>query len=159
MLLIGAKPVALEAGLDPVLPGDARTCCCTGVGRRFGHKLNRIVVDHRLYATSARTLIAIIETLDHEFERVMLVGYNQGPADLARHSSNELIGMPAFALRTFDNIGVQHGLAALNAGAITTTQFLDLNRYIGGYDQDEKYIPQRTVGDAGAIRRACSTRA
>ncbi len=58
-----------------------------------------------------------------------------------------------FALRTFDNVGVQYGLAALNSGAISTTQFLDLNQYVGGYDQDEKYIPQRTVGDAGAIRR------
>jgi hypothetical protein len=58
-----------------------------------------------------------------------------------------------FALRTFDNVGVQYGLAALNAGLITTTQFLDLNQYVGGYDQDEKYIPQRTVGDAGAIAR------
>lgn len=58
-----------------------------------------------------------------------------------------------FALRTFDNVGVQYGLVALNAGTITTTQFLDLNQYIGGYDQNEKYIAQRTVGDAGAIRR------
>ncbi|MDE2369623.1 MAG: hypothetical protein KGN16_11680 [Burkholderiales bacterium] len=58
-----------------------------------------------------------------------------------------------FALRTFDNVGVQYGLAALNAGVITPTQFLDLNQYVGGYDADEKYIPQRTVGDAGAIRR------
>ncbi len=61
--------------------------------------------------------------------------------------------MTGFALRTFDNVGVQYGLAAFNAGVITTTQFLDLNQYIGGYDSDEKYIPQRTVGDVGAIRR------
>ncbi len=59
-----------------------------------------------------------------------------------------------FALRTFDNVGVQYGLAALNAGVITTTQFLDLNEKIGGYDQDENYIAQRTVGDIGAIKRA-----
>jgi Tannase-like family of unknown function (DUF6351) len=59
-----------------------------------------------------------------------------------------------FALRSFDNVGVQYGLAALNAGIITTAQFLDLNEAIGGYDQDENYIPQRTVGDAGAIKRA-----
>ncbi len=59
-----------------------------------------------------------------------------------------------FGLRPFDNVGVQYGLVALNAGIITTTQFLDLNEGIGGYDQDENYIAQRTVGDAGAIRRA-----
>ena len=43
---------------------------------------------------------------------------------------------------------------ALNAGLITTTQFLDLNEQVGGYDQDGNYIPSRSVGDAGAIRRA-----
>ena len=59
-----------------------------------------------------------------------------------------------FALRAFDNVGVQYGLAALNAGAITTAQFLNLNEKIGGYDQDENYIAQRTIGDAGAIKRA-----
>jgi hypothetical protein len=59
-----------------------------------------------------------------------------------------------FALRAYDNVGVQYGLAALNAGSITTTQFLDLNENVGGYDNDANYVPTRTVGDAGAIARA-----
>jgi hypothetical protein len=58
-----------------------------------------------------------------------------------------------FGLRTFDNVGVQYGLGALNSGAITTTQFLDLNERIGGVDQDFNYIASRAVGDAGAIKR------
>jgi hypothetical protein len=58
-----------------------------------------------------------------------------------------------FALRPFDNVGVQYGLAALNAGVITKAQFLDLNATIGGYDHDANYIAARTVGDPGAIRR------
>jgi Tannase-like family of unknown function (DUF6351) len=58
-----------------------------------------------------------------------------------------------FALRPFDNVGVQYGLAALNGKAITTTQFLDLNEKIGGYDQDANYLSSRSVGDAGAIKR------
>ena len=58
------------------------------------------------------------------------------------------------ALRPFDNTGVQYGLAAFNSGAITAAQFLDLNEKIGGYDQDAAYVPSRTVGDTGAIRRA-----
>ena len=58
-----------------------------------------------------------------------------------------------FALRPVDNVGVQYGLAALNAGQITTTQFLNLNQFIGGYDQDFNYVPNRAVGDAGAILR------
>jgi Tannase-like family of unknown function (DUF6351) len=58
-----------------------------------------------------------------------------------------------FALRPFDNVGVQYGLHGLNAGQITTTQFLDLNEAIGGYDQDFNYVAARSVGDPGAITR------
>jgi len=59
-----------------------------------------------------------------------------------------------FALRPFDNLGVQYGLKALNDGAITTTQFLELNEKIGGYDQDFNYVAARSRGDSGAMRRA-----
>ena len=53
-----------------------------------------------------------------------------------------------------DNIGVQYGLEALNAGAITKQQFLDLNQNIGGYDNDGNYVATRTVGDPAAIAAA-----
>ena len=59
-----------------------------------------------------------------------------------------------FALRPWDNVGVQYGLGALNSGAITVKQFLDLNQDIGGYDNDANYVPRRTAGDVGAIKRA-----
>ena len=62
-----------------------------------------------------------------------------------------------FGLRTFDNTGVQYGLLALNSGAITKTQFLDLNERIGGYDNDLNYVSSRSVGAAGAIKRAHQT--
>ena len=58
-----------------------------------------------------------------------------------------------FGLSPYDNVGVQYGLAALNSGAITTTQFLDLNQGIGGVDQDYNYVSTRSTGDAGAIQR------
>ena len=59
-----------------------------------------------------------------------------------------------FGLRPFDNIGVQYGLGALNSGAISTTQFLDLNQGVGGVDQDFNYVASRALGDVGAIKRA-----
>jgi hypothetical protein len=59
-----------------------------------------------------------------------------------------------FALRPFDNVGVQYGLQALNAGIISPAQFLDLNEGIGGFDQDANHVAARSVGDRGAIRRA-----
>ena len=59
-----------------------------------------------------------------------------------------------FARRPLDNVGVQYGLGALNNGAITTAQFLDLNEKIGGYDNDGNVVSRRTVGDPAAIRAA-----
>jgi len=59
-----------------------------------------------------------------------------------------------FARRPIDNTGVQYGLQALNLGAITKQQFLDLNRNIGGYDNDGNYVATRTVGDVAAIEAA-----
>ena len=38
-----------------------------------------------------------------------------------------------YALRTYDNVGVQYGLEALKQGAISVDQFLDLNARIGGW--------------------------
>ena len=59
-----------------------------------------------------------------------------------------------FALRPFDNVGVQYGLVALKAGVISPAQFLDLNEKIGGFDRDANSVASRSVGDAGAITRA-----
>jgi hypothetical protein len=58
------------------------------------------------------------------------------------------------ALRPVDNVGVQYGLKALNAGVITVQQFLHLNQSIGGLDRDLKPQAQRTSGDLAAIVRA-----
>ncbi|HEX4348230.1 MAG TPA: DUF6351 family protein, partial [Vicinamibacterales bacterium] len=58
------------------------------------------------------------------------------------------------ALRTYDNVGVQYGLSALNAGVITPAQFIELNQKVGGVDQDDNYTETRAVGDAGAMKRA-----
>lgn len=59
-----------------------------------------------------------------------------------------------FARRPLDNVGVQYGLGALNAGVITKEQFLDLNAKIGGYDNDGKVVATRSVADPAAIRTA-----
>jgi hypothetical protein len=59
-----------------------------------------------------------------------------------------------FALRTFDNVGVQYGLQAFTAGTISAKQFLDMNEAIGGLDDDANAIAVRSVGDRGAIQRA-----
>ncbi|WP_298178081.1 DUF6351 family protein [Saccharomonospora sp.] len=62
-----------------------------------------------------------------------------------------------FARRPLDNVGVQYGLAALNDGAITVEQFLDLNARVGGFDHDANIVDERTEADPVAIRAGYRT--
>ena len=62
-----------------------------------------------------------------------------------------------FARRSLDNVGVQYGLRALQEGAITVDQFLDLNERIGGYDNDGRPQPERSVADPKALQTAYRT--
>jgi hypothetical protein len=62
-----------------------------------------------------------------------------------------------FARRPFDNVGVQYGLAAFNAGRITFEQFLDVNRRAGGHDANGAIVPERTAADPEALRLAYET--
>ena len=57
-----------------------------------------------------------------------------------------------FARKPQDNVGLQYGLAALNSGAISVDEFLELNEKIGGNDIDGHFTAQRLVGDPLAIR-------
>jgi hypothetical protein len=57
-----------------------------------------------------------------------------------------------FARKPQDNVGLQYGLAALNDGAISVDEFLELNEKIGGNDIDGNFVPQRSVGDPIALR-------
>jgi len=59
-----------------------------------------------------------------------------------------------WARRPTDNIGLQYGLAALNSGAITVDEFLDVNDKVGGTDIDGKIVAERTEGDPIALRAA-----
>lgn len=62
-----------------------------------------------------------------------------------------------WARRPLDNIGVQYGLKALNEGAITVDQFLDLNEAIGGYDLDGNIVDERHAADPDAVLHAYET--
>lgn len=61
------------------------------------------------------------------------------------------------ARRTFDNVGVQYGLGALQHGDITLDQFLDLNEDIGGYNDDGTIVAQRSVADPEGLAIAYRT--
>jgi hypothetical protein len=57
-----------------------------------------------------------------------------------------------WARRPTDNVGIQYGLAALNRGAISVDEFLDVNEKVGGTDINGAVVPQRTEGDPIAIK-------
>jgi hypothetical protein len=57
-----------------------------------------------------------------------------------------------FARKPQDNVGLQYGLAALNSGAISVDEFLDLNEKIGGNDVDGAFTTKRSVGNPAALR-------
>ena len=57
-----------------------------------------------------------------------------------------------WARRPTDNVGLQYGLAALNSGAITVDEFLDVNEKVGGTDIDGTVVAQRTEGDPIALK-------
>ncbi|MBC5781328.1 hypothetical protein H8N03_00130 [Ramlibacter sp. USB13] len=56
-----------------------------------------------------------------------------------------------YAKTPHDNLGIQYGLAALNAGRITVEQFLRLNELVGGYDINGQWQAGRMVADPGAV--------
>jgi hypothetical protein len=62
-----------------------------------------------------------------------------------------------FARQPYDNVGIQYGLQALNSGAITKQEFLDLNEKIGGLDIDGNFVSARSEGDSRAVERAYRT--
>lgn len=72
---------------------------------------------------------------------------------------NELGVRPqdGFTYQVTDNVGVQYGLKALQAGSITPEQFVDINEKIGGLDIDGNYISQRTVADLTGVARMYQT--
>lgn len=58
-----------------------------------------------------------------------------------------------FAARPLDNVGVEYGLAALEAGELSVDEFLDLNEDIGGFDIDGRIVPERTAASPASLER------
>ena len=65
--------------------------------------------------------------------------------------------LTGFALQALDNIGIQYGLQALQAGLLSMDEFIDLNANIGGYDRDGNVVSTRTQGQIAGIEAAYNT--
>jgi phosphohistidine phosphatase len=72
------------------------------IAKEVGYKRKDIVVDDRLYASSADDLLAVIRALDKKLNRVMLFGHNPEFTDLAHRLSSENIDMPTSAVVEFN---------------------------------------------------------
>jgi len=84
-------------------------------------------------------------------------GTRCGDPDLAAAVWGTTAGIPpgsTRALKTGDNVGIQYGLKALLAGAITPEEFVTLNEKIGGFDADSNRQPARSTADLPALRIA-----
>ena len=82
------------------------------IAEEVGDKRKDIVVDDRLYASSADDLLAVIRTLDMKLNCVMLFGHNPELTDLAHRLSSEIVHMPTsavvefnFDMKTWSDIG------------------------------------------------------
>jgi hypothetical protein len=58
-----------------------------------------------------------------------------------------------FAGRPFDNVGVEYGRKAFDAGRISVAQFVDLNAKAGGADINATLEPKRAEADRPALER------
>jgi hypothetical protein len=73
-------------------------------------------------------------------------GTRCGDPDLATAVWGTAPGIPSGSTRarqTGDNVGIQYGLGALRAGAITAEEFVTLNERIGGSDVDSNRTAER----------------
>ena len=71
------------------------------IAGEIGYERKDIVVDDRLYASSAGDLLAVIRALDKKLDRVMLFGHNPEFTHLAHQLSSEIVDMPTCAVAEF----------------------------------------------------------
>ncbi|HEX8053954.1 MAG TPA: DUF6351 family protein [Thermoleophilaceae bacterium] len=76
-----------------------------------------------------------------------------GPRDPSVWESVEKKLGYGFAGRPYDNVGIEYGRKALEAGTISPEQFIDLNAKAGGGDIDVTLGPARSVADRPALER------
>jgi len=62
-----------------------------------------------------------------------------------------------YARRTYDNTGIQYGLQAFQEGKINLKRFMDLNQFVGGFDNNGEFQATRSVADPDALKIAYET--
>ncbi len=146
------------------------------LNRYFSEKATVPFTAEQMRAVSGFLTLASVENLDAAGGRIHASEYCPDvlPTDLRYHRTANPTGArcdvydhavnaygrdpdTGFARRPLDNEGIQYGLLALNAGTITTEQFLDVNERIGGFDNDGNVVASRSQADLVAVRQAYRT--
>src|SRR5262249_6668940 len=107
------------------------TCGASAAGLSGGASLEKLAYDPSTHRTGARC-----DVFDNQVNL-----YGKDPAT-------------GFARRPVDNVGIQYGLGAVNAGKVSAEQFVELNEKVGGYDGDGNLVQARSVADTEALRIA-----
>jgi phosphohistidine phosphatase len=101
---MGKRLAKREVNPDLIVSSPALRALTTAqlVADEIGYERKKIVVDDRLYASSADQLLAVIQSLDRKLKRVMLFGHNPEFTDLARRLASETYAMPTCAVAEFE---------------------------------------------------------
>lgn len=97
----GVKP-------DLILSSPARRALSTArlIAVALDYQVGYILVDDRLYACDAKTLLGVIAELGDDLKRVMIVGHNPELTELTHQLAREITRMPTCAVAQFTFDGV-----------------------------------------------------
>ncbi len=100
---MGERLAKLDVKPDLVLSSPAIRALATAelIAKKLDYKTKDIVVEKRLYATTANDLLEVIHKLSDKPKRVMLVGHNPELTELAHRLSSEITDMPTCAVAEF----------------------------------------------------------
>lgn len=101
--MMGKRLSKQQVKPDLILSSPARRAYATAeiIADELGYKAKDIVVDDRLYATDAETLLAVIGGLKDKLKCVMLFGHNPEFSELAHRLSSEITQLPTCAVAQF----------------------------------------------------------
>jgi len=101
--MMGKRLAKCKVKPDLIVSSPARRALSTAeiFANELDYKAKDIVVDARLYATEAETLLGVIGELSDKLKCVMLFGHNPEFTDLAHRLSSEVTLMPTCAVAEF----------------------------------------------------------
>jgi phosphohistidine phosphatase len=101
--MMGKRLAERSAKPDLILSSPATRALATAevIAKRLDYRRKDIVVNDRLYASTAEALLDVIQALDDKLKRVVLVGHNPEMTELAHQLSSEIGDMATCAVAEF----------------------------------------------------------